>query len=53
MNLTNEQNKVLLLTMELDLKANEYKDLCNQFEKIKTKLGSSNLEKLTNLKLSQ
>ncbi len=49
MNLTNEQNKVLILTMELDLKAKEYKMLCDKFDDIKTN-GNVTDDALLNLK---
>ena len=49
MKLTKKQNEVLILTMELDLKAKEYKMLCDKFEDIK-KNGAANLKVLEDLK---
>ena len=46
MNLNITQTKLVGLTMELELKAKEYKMLCNQFEKLKNKNINPNDEKL-------
>ncbi len=35
--LTLKQTKLLGLTLELDLKANEYKNLCKEFDELKSK----------------
>lgn len=35
MELTKQQKELVILTMELDLKAREYKALCNELEKLK------------------
>lgn len=50
MDLTKEQEEILILTMELDLKAKEYKMLCDEFEKFKNERENLNLEILLNLK---
>ena len=49
MKLTKKQNEVIILTTELDLKAKEYKMLCDKFEDIK-KNGAANLKVLEDLK---
>ena len=49
MKLTNEQNEVLILTAELDLKAKEYKMLCDRFEDVKNN-GNLDKKELLNLK---
>ena len=52
MNLTNDQSKLVELTLKLDLKAREYKQLCNQFEKLKEKEIDTNSAEYIELKKS-
>ena len=44
--MTQTQNKIILLTMKLDLKAREYKELCKELEKVKKKEQVTNEELL-------
>lgn len=44
------QTKLIGLTMELDLKAREYKKLCNRFEKLKENNIDDNSSELLELK---
>ena len=47
-----EQTKLVGLTMELELKAKEYKVLCNQLDKLKAEKMDPNDKKLMKLKNS-
>ena len=44
--MTQTQNRIVVLTMKLDLKAREYKELCLELDKIKNKEQVSNEELL-------
>ena len=44
-----DQTKLVGLTMELDLKAKEYKELCDQLEQLKSSNIDPNDEKLLDL----
>lgn len=44
--MTQTQNKIVLLTMKLDLKAREYKELCKELEEVKKKEQVTNEELL-------
>lgn len=44
--MTQTQNKIVLLTMKLDLKAREYKELCKELEEVKKKEQVTNDELL-------
>ena len=44
--MTQTQNRIVFLTMKLDLKAREYKELCLELDKIKNKEQVSNEELL-------
>lgn len=44
--MTQTQNKIILLTMKLDLKAREYKELCKELEEVKKKEQVTNEELL-------
>lgn len=50
MKLTVKQSEVIILTMELDLKAQEYKMLCDELEKLQNKKTESNANELVKLK---
>ena len=50
MNLTSKQQKLIELTMELDIKAKEYKLLCDELESLKKSNLDENDEKYVNLR---
>lgn len=50
MNLTSKQQKLLELTMELDIKAKEYKLLCDELESLKKCNLDENDEKYVDLR---
>ena len=51
MELTKQQKELVILTMELDLKAREYKALCNELEKLKKLNLDPNAQEYKELKL--
>ena len=48
MKITSDQKQLIALTLQLDLKAHEYKDLCAEFEALQN--TDNNTEKLKDLK---